>query len=227
MIALAPRQKLFAAMAAFAVPLAFLAVRTGGASPGGAGEVAACFQFVAFTALLLSPVTGRPATASRLALPTLKQICVLWLWISGLTHVTWELSWCLAHPYLHGVGPADSWAWFWWIYGVADHRFLASDSFVVAREWMAAAVEGPLNFYILYLLWKGRTLPATVGLFIVSTMELTGTTLYFAVEALNGFAHVDGGLVNFWVKFVLLTLLWIVFPALSLHTAARTLKERA
>jgi hypothetical protein len=213
----------FAAMAALAVPAAFTSVAVLGASPALPGEVAACLQLAAFVALLLAPVAFRPPGAALTSPQVLKSICTLWLWISGLTHVTWELSWCIVHPYLHAVDGHSTWAWVWWIYGVADHRFLRSDSFVVAREWMASVVEGPLNLWILHLFRKRRTLDACRWLMIVSTMEITGTALYFGSEAFNGFANIDAGLVNFWIKFVALTWLWIVVPALVLYNAAKML----
>lgn len=216
-----------AAAAALGVPLAYGAVVVLGADPRTAGDAAACTQLFALTGLVAAPLIFREPGEPAFSAGVLERICITWLLISGLTHVTWELSWCLMHSRLHDVGPEDTWAWFWWIYGVADRRFLTSDPFVVAREWMCALVEGPANLVLAYLMWRKRALAAaSLALIVVSTMEITGTVLYIAAEAVNGFRNINPSFVDFWVKFVLLASFWIVVPAVSVVSAAFALRER-
>lgn len=209
-------------LAALSAPV-MLGVVVAGADPVWPGDVAASATLTGFLLLLASPFLG-PA-AER---PALWRMGSIWMWVSGITHVTWELGWCLVHQDLHGVTGEDTWAWVWWIYGLADARYVISDPFIVILEWCTAVLGGPMNAYVLWLLAKGRDRDGALWVIVVSMMELYGTVLYFGSEAFNGWHHVDTvGVVNLWVKFVGMNVVWIVFPALSIVGAFRELRGPA
>lgn len=179
---------------------------------------ASCLLITALLVLLLSPCfyskEGNRTIAEKLI-----TICSIWLLISGIAHVTWELSWCFVHPYLHDVTEKDKWAWIWWAYGVADRRYLISDSATVILEWVTAVVGGPLTLYAFYIL-KRNTRQAGLCILITSLMDLYGAILFFGTEALNGFSNIDTEhFVNFWIKFWGLNSLWVFFSIFCIYVA--------
>jgi hypothetical protein len=182
-------------------------------------NIASCILIIALLTLLLSSYlysnSENPTIIERLI-----TICSIWLLISGIAHVTWELSWCFVHPYLHHVTEKDKWAWIWWAYGVADRRYLISDSATVILEWVTAIISGPLTLYAFYLLKKN---PQKAGLYILVTslMDLYGAILFFGTEVLNGFPHIDTQhFINFWIKFWGLNSLWVFFSILCIYIAS-------
>ena len=184
-----------------------------------AGAIVLC----AYWLILASPLLGPGDRDARLL-----RLCTLWLWVSGITHLTWELSWCLIHARLHGAGESDLAWWLWWVYGVADNRYLASDSFVVPMEWFTSVLGGPLAFYALRLLATGRELRGHLFVIGLSVMELYGTLLYWTTEWANGFTSADpGDPLNFYVKFIGINALWVIFPALSIWVAGRWVLRHA
>ncbi len=155
------------------------------------------------------------------------KIAIYWLWVSSITHTTWELAWCFAHPYLHDVGPYDQWSWIFWAYGVADHRYLLSDTFVVPMEWVTSVVGGPMAFISIYWLRKGKLLWGQAMVCALSIMEAYGTVLYWGTEWANGWQLVDrSNWISWYVKFWGLNGLWVIFPTLTVYASYRWISEK-
>ncbi len=188
------------------------------ADPVTSSNIASTILIISLLALLLSPwfysKEGNRTRAEKLI-----TICSIWLLISGIAHVTWELSWCFVHPYLHNVTEKDKWAWIWWAYGVADHRYLISDSATVILEWVTATIGGPLTLYAFYLLKKNYR-KAGLCILVTSLMDLYGAVVFFGTEVLNGFPNIDTEhFVNFWIKFWGLNSLWVFFSIFCIYVA--------
>lgn len=203
-------------------PLVYGAV-IAGADPYLMSYIIAVTTFVGMNLIMLAPILAR-AKGTAITPEAMDKLLVGWLWLTAITHVTWELGWCIAHPYLHDVGPDDTWAWFFWAYGIADTRYLFSDPFIVIMEWCTALIGGPMGFYVLWLTYKKRLKLAALWILLVSAMELYGTILYFGTEAVDGFRHVNTSHpIDLWFKFVGMNVIWIVYPIVSIVVALRYL----
>ena len=198
------------ALTALNVPIWFGAVALGLVDPALAGNAAAAVTLFGLVGLNMSPLLPLRSREGVSRAERLEGVTIMWMWVSGVTHLTWELGWCLVHPYLHDVGPNDLWSWTWWVYGVADHRYLISDPFIVILEWCTVVLGGTFNFYVLWLMKTRQTRRAYVWAIVVSMMELYGTVLYFGSEVFNGMAQVDThDPINLWVKFVGMNSVWM------------------
>jgi cholestenol delta-isomerase len=154
----------------------------------------------------------------------LRRAVIVWSLVSGLVHLTWELSWCLMSRHLGTPDALHGWRQMWSLYGVADRRYLNADSFILILEWVTATVGGFLNFYVVYQARKRRLQKATVALLLVSLMEVYGTILYLGSELFTNFANVNtASFVDTWVKFFGLNMLWVVFPGLFVYESVRYL----
>ena len=212
---------IFAALAAMTLaPICYVGIIFFDWDPEETGNWISVFMFFAMNICMLSPFLDRKKSGAEKMESTL----LIWMWVTGITHLSWELGWCLVHPYLADVGPQDHWAWIWWAYGIADVRYLHSDSFIVPMEWVTSVIGGPINIYVLYLLQKKRRYKANIWIIIVSAMEFYGTVLYFTTEMAVGFRSVDlDGFINLWFKFVGMNTIWLIYPFLSMLLASRDL----
>ncbi|CAD5983278.1 EXPERA domain-containing protein [Planktothrix agardhii] len=196
------------------------------ADPVISSNIASIILIISLVTLLLSPCFYSNE-GNRTIKEKLITICSIWLLVSGIAHVTWELSWCFVHPYLHNVTAEDTWAWIWWAYGVADRRYLVSEPSTVILEWVTATVGGPLTLYAAYLQRKSTMQKASIFILIASLMDLYGAFLYFGTEILDGFYYIDTEqFVNFWIKFLGLNSLWVFFSILCIYIAINTLLQR-
>ena len=196
------------------------------ADPVISSNIASTILIISLLTLLLSPCFSSNE-GNRTIAEKLTAICSIWLLVSGIAHVTWELSWCFVHPYLHNVTAEDTWAWIWWAYGIADRRYLVSEPSTVILEWVTATVGGPLTLYAAYLQRKNTMQKASIFILIASLMDLYGAFLYFGTEILDGFYYIDTEqFVNFWIKFLGLNSLWVFFSILCIYIAINTLLRR-
>lgn len=209
-----------------AVPAALGAIVFFGADPVEAGHVAPSVLLVSLGVLAFSPLL--PSFSGKRALfDRVRDVSEQWLWISGTVHVTWELGWCLVHRHLHGITANDTWAWAWWAYGVADKRYLVSDPFIVIMEWCVALISGPLTFYAIYLIRRGRLKAAAVVGLITAVIDWYGDVCYFGTEYFNDFRSIDvDNPINLYVKFIGYNALWIILPMIGAYVAVKDLLLR-
>lgn len=151
----------------------------------------------------------------------------VWLVLSGLTHGSWELGWCLVSRSL-GAQTSSGWLRIWWLYGVADRRYLHADPFVLTLELVTGTLCSSLNFYAAYQLLKGRTRRALPALLVVSVMEVYGAVLYMGSELFNGLGNINtASAVDTWGKFFGLNLIWVIVPGLCIVEAIQKLGHPA
>jgi len=224
-----------------AVPVAFALLLMGG-DPRMLGDGAATVVLVSLYTIMATPLLA--SRFGKTPSERLDRMLTIWMWASGITHLTWELSWCFANVWLDthygplvagGLTPEaveaiyaqcqnDPVGWIWATYGAADGRYLNSDSFIVPMEWVTAVIGGPMTGYALWLTAKKHLRKAAAWILIVSVMELYGTVLYYTTEVFNDFQFVDtSSFYNLWVRFIGLNSIWVVFPSLSIYGCYRFL----
>lgn len=157
-----------------------------------------------------------------------QRFLIFWLVLSGLTHATWELSWCFVSGWLHGPQASSGWRRIWSLYGVADRRYLHSDPFILILELVTGTICATLNLYVACQLARGRTRRALPALLIVSVMEVYGTVMYFGSELFSGFANVNTArFVDTWIKFFGLNVLWLIVPGFCIYEVVLRLQTEA
>lgn len=177
-----------------------------------------------------------------------ENLCILWMYASGITHLTWELSWCILNGELnaifgelvnaYGNQPEtvamiyemirqQPWTWAWAVYGVADGRYLNSDTFVTPMEWVTV-IEGFMNLSTIVMIKQGKRFLALVVILVSTTMELYGTILYYATEIFNDFYFVHTErFIDLIFKFWGMNFLWIIFTVMSIVGVYLKLKAQS
>jgi len=152
----------------------------------------------------------------------------LFLVVSYLTHLTWELGWLVLHDQIAAARNA-AWAYPWWAYiDGGDARYASASGQLLTLESLTALV-GVLGFSALWLRhWSQGTNPtATLILMATAVAHLYGTCMYFGSEMLDGFPHVDTtSFVDCVLKFWLLNGIWLLMPWAVLYWGRRTLDEQ-
>ena len=216
------------------------------------GPVALAFPVAAFTVFWLG--TDREATADLLAviystglflgfstslwpLPslrrwTLKQrvqsLCLLFVIVSCITHLSWELIWLIAHDAI-AVSRDAAWAYPWWAYiDGGDMRYAEATPTLLMME-VLSVVNGGIGALGLALWYRsgGRDLRAVLLFMAMAIVHLYSTSLYYGGEILSGLPNVDtSSFLDSWIKFGLANASWLVFPPVVLAWGASLILGR-
>lgn len=175
--------------------------------------------FIPFVALWDNP------GEKRTWLERMSEFAFVWLLVSGVTQATWELGWWVldASGVIQGATAADHWLWGWWLYGVADTRYLTSNPTISGLEF-CASVAGPLELYGCYLLKRGKRIQGNWWALFLGWGLTWATFVFFLAEWHVGWKNIHGGWYGFWVVFVGLNLPWLVAPLISMPASVRELK---
>ncbi len=216
------------------------------------GPVALAFPVAAFSVVGLG--TDREATADLLAviystglflgfstslwpLPslrrwTLKQrvqsLCLLFVIVSCITHLSWELIWLIAHDAI-AVSRDAAWAYPWWAYiDGGDMRYAEATPTLLMME-VLSVVNGAIGALALALWYRsgGRDLRAVLLFMAMAIVHLYSTSLYYGGEILSGLPNVDtSSFLDSWIKFGLANASWLVFPPIVLAWGASLILGR-
>lgn len=166
--------------------------------------------------------------AALLPLPRLKNwtkfqriqaVCLAFMLVSYLTHVSWELGWVILHQAISNA-ENEMWAYPWWAYidGGDMRYFNPENSFLVLE--ILSVTNGCIGLAGLYLL-KKSAFKSLLGILLCMSTAVTHTVLtwyYYGTEFLSGFENVNtSSFVDFGVKFIILNGPWLVFPWFVLY----------
>ena len=144
----------------------------------------------------------------------LETACLVWLWFTCLTHVTWELAWLLFHDAI-ARSPNAPWAYAWWAYiDGGDRRYLEAPAALLVIETLSVA-NGTIGLAGLWLRARsgGHSRAAVLLFMVTAVVHLYSTTLYYGSEILAGFPSVDtANPADLWLKFGLANSPWLVMP---------------
>ena len=212
---------------ALAFPVATLAVFWWGADREATADLLAlvysCGLFLGFSSSLW-PLSGLRGWTWRVRVQSL---CLLFLVVSALTHLSWEFFWLLFHELLARSRDA-AWAYPWWAYiDGGDLRYAAPSSTLLMIETLSV-----LNGWVIATgLWfwyrsGGRDRRAPLLFMVTATVHLYSTALYFGSEILDGLPNVDtSSWLDTWIKFGLANASWIVFPWFVLYWSQDQLRR--
>ena len=151
------------------------------------------------------------------------EFIMVWLITSGCAQVMWEIPVVyMKIPFLYELGSelkSDEWMfWPWWLYSVADTRYMRPHDGQLAHEMMLSHF-GFFELLAAYWLSKGIHYKKALGIAVLANWgAFYGTTsVIYISEILSGFKYIEDGVLGFWLKFVGLNLqLSTVCPAAAI-----------
>lgn len=157
-----------------------------------------------------------------------QSLCLLFLIVSSITHLSWELVWLMAHDAIAASRDA-AWAYPWWAYiDGGDMRYAQATPNLLMMEVLSITngVIGATGL-VLWVRSKGQDLRAILLFMAMATVHLYSTSLYYGGEIIAGLPNVDtSSFLDTWIKFGLANVSWLVFPPFVLAWGADRILRR-
>lgn len=169
-----------------------------------------------------------PQLRSWTVFQRLSMVCLTFMLVSYLTHLSWELVWLFAHEAI-SEAKNEMWAYTWWAYiDGGDVRYYQPKMSFIMLE-ILSVINGSIGLTGLLLLWRSR-FSSTLGTVLCMSTGVTHTVLtwyYYGTELLTGFESVNTeSFFDLWVKFIFLNGPWLVFPWLVLFWTYQLLAKQ-
>lgn len=174
-------------------------------------------------------------SAAFLPLPSLKGwsrlrrihfVCLAFMFVSYLTHLSWELGWLFLHEQI-AESRDELWAYTWWAYiDGGDMRYYRPELNFIMLE-ILSVINGSIGLTGLWLLFRSRfeDYRGTLLCMWTGVHHIITTWYYYGTEILSGFESVNTeSFFDLWVKFIFLNGPWLVFPWLVLYWGTRLLR---
>jgi len=203
---------------ALAFPVASFAVFGLGADRTATADILAVLYsfglFLGFTTSLWPlPSLRRWTLAQRI-----QSLCLLFLVVSCVTHLSWELVWLIAHDAI-AASRDSAWAYPWWAYiDGGDLRYANATPTLLMMEVLSVC-NGSLCALGLWRWHRsgGRDRLAVLLFMATAVIHLYSTSLYYGGEIFAGLPNVDtSSFLDSWIKFGLANAPWLVFPPIVL-----------
>lgn len=210
-----------------AFPVATAAVFGLGADRDRTADLLAVVYSVGLFSGFTTSLWPLPSLRAWTRFERIQSMCLLFMVVSYLTHLTWELGWLVLHETIQGSRDA-AWAYPWWAYiDGGDLRYAGSSSNLLTME-VLSVLNGAIGVVGLTLWHRSRHKDPRGVLLCMATavVHLYSTSLYYGAEILDGLPNVDtSSFLDSWIKFGLANAPWIVFPWFVLYWGQRTLKS--
>lgn len=166
-----------------------------------------------------------PSLASWTRLRRIQTVCLAFMFVSYITHLSWELAWLILHESI-AQAKNELWAYTWWAYiDGGDIRYLHAETNFKMIE-VLSVINGSIGLSGLWLLFRSQFQDFRGTLMCMST-GVTHTVLtwyYYGTEFMSGFASVNvDSFFDLWVKFIFLNGPWLVFPWLVIYWGSKLL----
>ena len=201
--------------------IAWTLILTGVIEPTPADKYVSISLFIGYWAALFAFVDNPGERRSWSA--KWHEFLIVWLLTSGGAQLGWELpAVYMKVSYLYQLGaelqPDQLIFWPWWLYSVADTRYMRPHEAQLAHEAMLAH-SGFLEILAAYLLSKGKYYKSAVGIAILTNWGAFygNTSVIYLGEILVNYRNLADGAWGFWLKWVGLNLQWSVLsPAAAI-----------
>jgi hypothetical protein len=201
-----------------AFPLGSVAVFRLGADRGATADAIAWAYsmglFAAFTTAFWPLRSLRGMGTER----RVQSAVLLFLVVSYVTHLTWELGWLLLHDRIAQARDA-AWAYPWWAYiDGGDARYATAPAALLTIETLSV-VNGLIGVtgLALWVRSAGRDRRAVLLFMATAVVHLYSTSYYYLSEIIDGLPNVDtSSFTDTWIKFGLANAPWLVMPWLVL-----------
>ncbi|MGI9287459.1 MAG: hypothetical protein ACR2P1_18900 [Pseudomonadales bacterium] len=201
--------------------LAWGLILTGTINPMPADKYVSISLFIGYWAALFAFVDNNGERRSWAA--KWHEFLVVWLITSGGAQLGWELPAVymkVSHLYQLGseLQPDQLVFWPWWLYSVADTRYMRPHEAQLAHEALLAH-SGFFEILAAYWLSKGRRYKTALGMAILCNWGAFygNTSVIYLGEILVDFRNIEDGAWGFWLKWGGLNLQWSVLsPAAAI-----------
>lgn len=210
---------------AIMIPGAFVTAWTlialGVIAPMPADKYVSVSLFVGYWAALFAFVDNRGE--HRPLTEKWHEFLVVWLITSGCAELLWELPVVyMKIPYLYQLGaelkPDEWFFWPWWLYAVADTRYMRPHEAQLAHEAMLSHL-GFIELLAAYWMVRGKRYKTALGLGVLANWGAFygNTSVIYLGEILVDFRNIEDGSLGFWLKWFGLNLQWSVLsPAAAI-----------
>jgi len=213
---------------AFTVAWILIALQVIASSP--ADNYVSVSLFIGYWASLFAFVDNRGERRSTVA--KWQEFLVVWLITSGCAQILWELpAVYMKIPYFYQLGSElkpDEWMfWPWWLYSVADTRYMRPHEAQLAHEALLSHT-GLLEIAAAWLLSRGKYYKTALGMAILTNWGAFygNTSVIYLGEILAGYRNLEDGMAGFWLKWVGLNLQWSVLSPMAAIGGLWLLVER-
>ncbi len=208
-----------------AFPVATAAVHVLGADRDATADLLSVVYSVGLFAAFTTGLWPLPSLRGWSRARRIESVALLFMVVSYLTHLSWELVWLLFHDAIAAARDA-AWAYPWWAYiDGGDLRYAEAPPTLLTME-ILSVTNGSLGLLGLWLwLRSGRTDRRGVLLCLATAVvHLYSTSLYFGSEILAGLPNVDTtSFLDSYIKFGLANAPWLVFPPFVIAWGVRSL----
>ena len=199
---------------ALAFPAGTWAVYGAGVDRGVAADALAWVYGVGLFAAFTTAFWPLPSLASWDRQRRLRSASLLFLGVSYLTHLSWELGWLVAHDAI--VEARDrAWAYPWWAYiDGGDSRYATVPVELVAIE-LLSVTNGSVGVlaFVLWIRSRGADARAVLLFMGTAVVHLYSASFYYATEILAGLPSVDTtSFTKTWITFGLANAAWVTMP---------------
>ena len=155
----------------------------------------------------------------------LRSAALLFVSVSVITHLTWELAWLLLHGAIASARD-QWWAYPWWAYiDGGDARYMTAPVELVTIECLSVAngVVGGCGLWRLRT--RGERDPAGILLLLaMAVVHIYSTSYYYLTEVLAGLPNVNTShFTDLWIKFGLTNAPWLLMPWVVIAWGARSI----
>jgi hypothetical protein len=208
---------------ALAFPVATLAVFGFGTDRTATADVLALVYSIGLFAGFTTSLWPLPSLRNWSRFERIQSLCIVFLVVSYLTHLSWELVWLV----LHDTIPASRdawWAYPWWAYiDGGDFRYAKPTPTLLTMETLSV-LNGLMGAAGLCL-WHRSGYTDRRGILLcmaTAVAHLYSVSLYYGGEILAGMPNVDtSSALDTWIKFGLANAPWAVFPWFVLYWGQR------
>ena len=157
----------------------------------------------------------------------IRSAVLLFVVVSYVTHLSWELIWLLLHERIASARDA-AWAYIWWAYiDGGDQRYATAPVELLTIE-VLSVVNGLVGATAL-VLWRrsqGRDPRAVLLVMATSVVHLYSTSYYYLSEIIAGLPNVDTtSFTDTFIKFGLANAPWLTMPWVVLWWGQRVLRR--
>jgi hypothetical protein len=203
---------------ALAFPLGSFAVFRLGMDRGATADTIAWVYSIGLLAAFTTAFWPLPSLYGWARARRVQSAVLLFLVVSYVTHVTWELGWLLLHHRIAAARDA-AWAYTWWAYiDGGDARYAAAPTALLTIETLSVAngLVGATGF-LLWVRSRGTDRRAVLLFMATAVVHLYSTSYYYLTEILDGLPNVDtSSVTDTWIKFGLANAPWLTMPWLVL-----------
>lgn len=157
-----------------------------------------------------------------------QSLCLLFLIVSCITHLSWEFVWLIGHDAIAASRDA-AWAYPWWAYiDGGDLRYAHATPTLLMMEVLSVS-NGLICAFGLVLWYRsdGRDRRAVLLFMAMAVVHLYSASLYYGGEILAGLPNVDtSSVLDSWIKFGLANAPWLVFPPVVLLWGSGLMLQR-